>query len=161
MRPAFTVLLAVVCSTFNTVAWAGPIPAKPSGGSSFMLITPDEAKLPEAKLSPPRRGFDGSQPSNGPIVKFLRPENESTVAKPMVIKIVFERNLAPIDLSSLKVTYLKLISIDITDRIRPYLTAGGIEASNAEIPEGNHRLRFSISDTQGRLTEEVLAVLVE
>jgi hypothetical protein len=41
-------------------------------------------------------------------------------------------------------------AIDLTQRIRPYITANGIYVIDAEVPPGTHTLRVDVSDTDGR-----------
>ncbi len=156
----FGLALGVVFLSFS-LAQASPLQPQQTANSAFILITPDEARMPEGKLLPPKRKLQGSAESQGPVVRFVNPENESVAERPLAIKILFEQNKAPIDLSSFKVSYLKFLSIDITDRIRPYVNPNGIETANAQVPEGRHRLRFSIADTEGRTTEETLTVEVK
>ena len=55
----------------------------------------------------------------------------------------------PVDLTSLKVTVVKFLPFDITDRLRDYATADGIQVKEAKIPVGKHIVRISVADTQG------------
>ncbi|MBC7956452.1 MAG: hypothetical protein H7Y33_11360 [Cytophagales bacterium] len=65
---------------------------------------------------------------------------------------------ATIDLSTFKVLYGRL-RIDVTQRLAGHakVTATGLEAQNASLPEGSHRLMIQIADNQKRLAQhEVL-----
>ena len=57
-------------------------------------------------------------------------------------------------------TYLKAYSIDLTDRVRKYLTADGIDMANAEIPSGTHYLRINLKDKQDRTSTATIKVIV-
>jgi len=65
-----------------------------------------------------------------------------------------------IDPTSLSVKYLKVISIDLTDRMKPYLNDNRLVIKDLKVPEGKHRLQFSIAYTSGEksMMEIVLSV---
>jgi hypothetical protein len=124
-------------------------------GSADWLITPEEAArapAPDDDLIRSRGlfGSSGVGMDAGPGIEILKPTAEERQPKPLRILIRFIARSQPVDLSTLKVTVLKIIGIDITDRIQPYVTAEGIDIQEAKIPTGNHRLRISIADTTGQ-----------
>lgn len=127
-----------------------------NSGKLVLLVTPEEAAQPNAR---PMKGA-AAEPSDGPTIQIDAPTQDAEVAKPVPIRISFKENQAPVDVSSLKVTYLKLFSIDITDRVKPYVTAEGINIAQADLPSGSHKVRFSIKDTANRLTERTLKVKI-
>ena len=61
---------------------------------------------------------------------------------------------ASIDLSTFKVLYGRL-RIDVTQRLAGHakVTATGLEAQNASLPEGSHRLMIQIADNLKRLAQ--------
>ena len=61
---------------------------------------------------------------------------------------------ASIDLSTFKVLYGRL-RIDVTQRLAGHakVTATGLEAQNASLPEGSHRLMIQIADSLKRLAQ--------
>ncbi|MCO6431019.1 MAG: hypothetical protein J5J00_09175 [Deltaproteobacteria bacterium] len=123
-----------------------------------VLITLEEAGKPDAR---PIKGMsERVEPSEGPVIEFVAPRPESEVEKPVAISISFKENQAPIDISSLEVSYLKLFSIDITDRVKPYVTDIGIDIKEAELPSGSHKVKFSIRDIQNNLTERTLKIKI-
>lgn len=123
-----------------------------------MLITSAEAAQPDLKIS--KGMFDSEEPNEGPIIEFSAPTPGTEVEKPVPIKIYFKQNQAPVDISTLEVTYLKLISIDITDRVKPFATAAGINIEEADLPSGSHKVKFAIRDTKDNLTEKTLKIKI-
>ncbi len=55
-----------------------------------------------------------------------------------------------IDLASVQVSYLKTPAVDLTERIKPYLSVDGIDMPAAELPPGEHPIRIDIKDSEGR-----------
>jgi hypothetical protein len=49
------------------------------------------------------------------------------------------------------VTYLKEPAIDITQRIMPFITAQGIDVSQADVPPGKHQFWVELKDKDGRI----------
>ena len=114
------------------------------------IISPAEADLPLGRQLLSER----SDP-DGPKVIVRDPGEVAEVTPPVTIDVAFEADAgAAVDLKSLKVIYLKLFGIDITKRLRPYLTADGIHAVNAPLAPGHHTIEISVNDTAGRRTVE-------
>lgn len=78
----------------------------------------------------------------------------SKVASPFHFIILFQGRGSKIDLQSLRVIYLKVPSVDLTDRLRSYISARGIEMPAAETPPGYHRIQVQISDEEGLVTKK-------
>ena len=120
------------------------------------LITPKEAALPNASGTLATRGI-----SRGPAVKFSSPLPDSQVAAPFELKIIFEpRGDSKIDPNSVKVIYMKSPFVDLTPRLKNAISANGIDFSKADVPPGNHMIRITVKDNEGRETNSVLNVLV-
>ena len=110
------------------------------------LITPKEAKLPDAAGNLNTRGI-----SRGPGIKVVSPESGAQTKGPFEFKVDFEpRGGATIDKSSVKVTYMKSPVVDLTPRIKNSVTDTGIDMKNAEIPPGEHQVKISVKDSDGR-----------
>jgi hypothetical protein len=58
---------------------------------------------------------------------------------------------AVIDPNSVVVTYLKEPAIDITQRITPFISADGINISQADVPPGKHQFWIELKDNDGRI----------
>jgi hypothetical protein len=126
-----------------------------SAAHAEVLITAEEAKLP-ATAAPPMRGI-----TRGPGIEQLSPPPDRGVGSPLSFKIKFEiRNKVEIDPRSVKLVYVKAHAVDLTDRIRKYVTADGIEMDRAEVPPGVHMLRLDITDKQGRAASAIIKLTV-
>ena len=111
---------------------------------TVQLITADEAKQPAAATKPASRAI-----TRGPGVKLASPES---VSGPFALKIAFEpRGDSKIDAASVKVEYLKGAGIDLTDRVKGGIKPTGIEIPAAAAPAGEHPIRVSVRDSEGRL----------
>jgi hypothetical protein len=126
-------ILFVALMMLATSATAQPI----------QLITDKEAKLPAATQAPSRAI------TRGPNVKLLSPE--SVAAGGFPLKVVFEpRGSSKIDLASVQVIYLKNPSVDLTGRIKPAIRPDGIDLASVTAPGGDHPIRISVRDDEGR-----------
>ena len=126
--------------------------------NGFWLITPEEAALPGA--SPEELGVRGGVPLDigrevediGPMIEVVRPEENKPHSPPIEVSVRFAPRQQPIDFKSLKVTVVKFIAIDITDRVRPYLSETGIQIPDAKLPGGEHTVRVTLSDVTGAVS---------
>ena len=117
------------------------------------LILPEEAAM--APAPEPRRGIlevGREDISIGPVIEIVEPLNGGRGPMPIQVSIRFTPRSEPVDLASLKVTLVKFILIDITDRIRPYVTPEGIQVNEAKIPPGKHRVRITLADRAGEFS---------
>jgi hypothetical protein len=128
-----------------------------SGARAEVLITTDEAKLPaSSNAALPRRGI-----TRGPGIEQESPAFNQVVHSPLLFKIKFElRNKVAIDPATVKLVYLKATPVDLTERIKTHITAGGIVMDQAEVPPGVHLLRLDIKDMQGREAVAVIKLTV-
>lgn len=119
------------------------------------LITAKEAALPPAtKVA--SRGI-----SRGPSVKFVNPTPDSTVNSPFDLRVIFEpRGDSKVDVNSVKVTYLKFPYVDLTPRLKSAISVTGINFQNAEVPPGEHSVKLSVQDSEGRETNAVFNLVV-
>ncbi len=122
-----------------------PVPA----ARAFELVTPDEAALPAGEA--PSLVMRGSPLRRPNILVVSPPPAAGLVHSPIDLKLRFHAfGGAEIDPESVVVTYLKQPSIDITQRITPFITAGGIEIDKVEVPPGAHRFWIEVKDKNGR-----------
>lgn len=123
------------------------------------LITEAEAALP----SPPEAGLSMRGITRGPAIELEAPAPEAKhLTSPLPLKINFvARNNATIDKDSVKITYVKTPTVDLTTRLKAHLTSDGINMKQAEIPPGNHVIRVDVKDSQGRTSTALFKLSVE
>ncbi len=109
---------------------------------TVQLITEDEAKLPAAAQTVTRAI------TRGPGIKLVSPE---AVGKNFAFKVAFApRGSSKIDPASVQVVYLKNPQVDITSRVKAGIGAEGIEIAAAQAPAGEHPIKVSVRDDEGR-----------
>jgi hypothetical protein len=127
------------------LAMAGPVFAQTSP-AGLTLITEAEAGLPAlpAASMTMRAGV-----TRGPKVILVSPAGDAK--SPLHLRLKFESfGGAKIDPASVKVTYLKNPSVDLTKRLAPATQPDGIDVTAAEIPAGVHHIRVNLKDSEGR-----------
>ena len=130
-------LIRLICIAF---LFASPA----AFAQALQLITVDEAKQPAAASKPVSRAI-----TRGPGVKLASPES---VSGNFAFKVAFEpRGDSKIDPATVKVEYLKGAGVDLTERLKPSLKPTGIEVAAATAPAGEHPIRVSVRDSEGRL----------
>jgi len=148
---------------FSSTLWnSGP-------SHAVMLLTPQEAILGEMPAGESSREPLAEQrfivPESavtGPEIQILSPEPEKVYPSPLKVLVKFvPREGTQVDLSALKVECLKIIAINITDRIRAYITNQGIDVDKAELPSGAHKIRVTLRDTGGGVSSKVFTVKVQ
>ncbi|WP_424631153.1 hypothetical protein [Bradyrhizobium sp. SYSU BS000235] len=134
LRAGGLVLVAGFMFTMSALAYANDV-----------LITDDEAKLPPVKESSEKtRGI-----TRGPRIEYLADGNAAH--SPIHFRVKFQSfGGARIDTESLKVTYVKNPTVDLTPRVKPFTQPTGIDMPNAVLPPGNHVLRIDLKDSDGR-----------
>ena len=117
------------------------------------LITPKEAQLPAASGALQTRGI-----ARGPGIKVMSPDPAAAEVKsPFDLKIQFEsRGGNKIDPAATKITYLKATAVDLTPRLANAITDKGIDFSKAEVPPGEHNVKITVKDVEGRESSTVL-----
>ncbi len=111
---------------------------------ALQLISAEEAKLPAAASKPASRAI-----TRGPGVKLDSPES---VSGQFPLKIAFQpRGDSKIDMASVKVEYLKGNGVDLTERLKGGIKPAGIEIPTAAAPAGEHPIRVTVRDSEGRL----------
>jgi hypothetical protein len=116
----------------------------PGSAAAFELIKETESALPADQVR--ARGI-----SRGPTLVIESPRPDAgMLTSPVKLKIKFDAHGgAAIDPDSVLLTYAKKPAIDLTERVRPYISASGIDAQGAEAPPGTHRIIVEVSDTRG------------
>ncbi len=122
------------------------------------LLTEEEGTMKEA----PSGLYEiGRTLNDGPDIKVVKPEMNNEYKPPVKIIVLFvSKDGREVDLSKLKVEALKFLTIDLTKRVLPYTSKEGIDIENAKLPSGKHKIRVTIGDVDGRITQETFVVRV-
>jgi hypothetical protein len=115
--------------------------------ASNLLITADEARLPPPKgaIVADRRGI-----TRGPKIEVIAEHEQAH--SPVHLQLKFESfGGSKIDPDSVKVTYLRTPNVDLTERIKAFVRASGIDMPDAELPPGDHMIRVDVRDSDGRM----------
>mgnify|MGYP001544886671 CR=1 FL=1 len=97
-----------------------------------------------------------------PKIEIVEPRGKDTIEVPIKIYIRFiAEDGASIVVDTIRILY-GWLGIDITERIREHavITAKGIKADNAELPEGSHRITIKVADTKDRKAESTFRIRV-
>jgi hypothetical protein len=125
------------------------------GAGAATLITPDEAKLPPAAFPPLSRGI-----TRGPTVKVESPV--AAVTSPFRLIVSFASfGGAQIALDTVKLTYLRNPPVDLTARVKPFVTPQGLGITMAEAPPGTHNLILEVTDSNARIVKLPITITVE
>jgi hypothetical protein len=113
--------------------------------AGVVLITVDEARLPPPQQVAWSRGI-----TRAPRIE-LSPLDDGHLHSPFHFKLKFRAfGGSSIDPNSVAVTYVRGSNIDITSRVRPFANASGIDIPDAEAPPGEHLIKVTVSDSEGR-----------
>jgi hypothetical protein len=110
-----------------------------------VLITSAEANLP-GDVSSDKGIF------RGPTIFVASPApNGGTVRSPLHLRLTFmAHGGSGVDLNSVVVSYKKKPAVNLTDRVRPFLSPSGIDMPDAEVPPGYHSISVEVRDADGR-----------
>ena len=136
---------------------AGLASFAPAKAASLVLITADEAKLPPPKGAIPvsARGV-----TRGPKVELV--SQSGVIRSPTPLQLKFQTyGGAKVDLDAVQATYLRSPNVDLTPRIKPFVSATGIDVPAAELPPGEHVVRIDIKDSDGRAATASFILKVE
>lgn len=130
----------------------------PAEAEELWLISPEEAASAPAPAESliRSRGLN----SKGPRIEVLKPSEEEPQRSPLAIQVRFHPNPTAVNPDSVKVQLVKFISIDITDRVKPYLSEAGIDVKEANIPSGKHLVRIMVSDGKGETSSRDIELQV-
>lgn len=121
----------------------------------FELLSVEEAARPTERSF----GFAAQASDNGPVIDAG--DLEVQESRPFTLMVGFSaRDGAAPDLTTLRVECLKSPVIDLTPRLKPYVTPGGVTVERTTLPPGLHKFRVSINDVRGRLSEKDFTILV-
>jgi hypothetical protein len=149
IRHIFPAVLAIVATL--TAAHAA---------DAVQLITREEAGLPAPTTTP------ASPPSTRNLTRGPGIDTQSTAdkgidGKPFRLAVRFmPSNSVPIDPATVRVFYSRQPPVDITSRIKPYITPTGIDAPAVVVPAGSHVIEIEAADKEGRIGRRQLKLTV-
>jgi hypothetical protein len=109
------------------------------------LITKEEAGLPPG-LSDKARG-----PIPGPTIEVKSPPSDVRQRTPLRLLVQFKTfGGTPVDKDSVRMVYIKEPLVELTGRVRDFITPAGIEVKDAEVPPGRHTILIQLKDAAGR-----------
>ncbi|MCO5089962.1 hypothetical protein [Bosea sp. (in: a-proteobacteria)] len=121
------------------------------------LITPEEAGLPAATAA---SGQERNM-TRGPGIDALAPPAIG-VNGAFRFAVKFKpRNGVAIDPASVRVTYDRQPAVDLTARVKPFITADGIEAPAVVAPPGRHVILVEATDKEGRIGRGRMTLTIE
>ena len=117
-------------------------------GSGVWLVTPQEAALPPSTTSKAGRSI-----TRGPAIRQISPDKAVAANKPFDLHIDFAgRGGEKINAASVQIAILRGGNLDITGRLKPFVSERGIEMPAAMVPPGTHVLQVTVADAGGRQT---------
>ena len=167
MKPKQSLILVTVILFLNITGHGWTEDRK-----TISWITQEEAALPTMK--PKETSMDNQSKSKkqtfpinqqsvaGPIIKIEKPDQDQFYDDLIDILISFDKNPLgePVNMESLRVIYLKMFGIDITDRVRPYIKKTLIDANGIMFPEGEHEFEVRIKDIEDIESAKIFKVKV-
>jgi hypothetical protein len=114
--------------------------------AGIWVVTAQEAALPPSPSSKAGRAI-----SRGPAVRQVSPAGAVAPKKPFALTVEFAaRGGEKIDPNSVQIAILRGDNVNITQRLKPFITATGIKVTDAMVGAGTHVLQVTVSDSGGR-----------
>ncbi|HEY5797194.1 MAG TPA: hypothetical protein VIU82_19470 [Bosea sp. (in: a-proteobacteria)] len=131
---------AAVAATISSTAAKAAEPVQ--------LITREEAGLP----APDASGSAVRNLTRGPAIDTQGTLGSGVAGKPLRLAVKFvPSNGVPIDPESVRVIYRRQPALDVTTRVKAFITAQGIEAPAVLVPPGKHVIEIQAVDKEGRI----------
>lgn len=147
-----SVLVRHVLSAAYVVASLGAAAAEP-----IQLITPSEAGMP---VSATPNGSTRNL-TRGPGIDTLPTPDKGVDGKPFRLAVRFlPSNGVPVDPASVRVYYRRQPPVDITERIKSFISPAGIDAPSVVVPPGTHVIEIEAMDKEGRIGRRQLTLTV-
>ena len=123
-----------------------------------VLIKPEEAALPPS-INAPKVPLATRAITRRPDVILASPTKAAR--SPFNLRLKFQAHGgSTIRPDSFRLIYLKNPIVDLTARVRPYVTANGLEMPEATTPPGQHMIEAKVSDNDGRESSGVFVLNV-
>ena len=167
MKPKQSLILVTVILFLNitghgwtedrkTISWIT------QGEAALPTMKPKETSMDNQSKSKKQTFPINQQSVAGPIIKIEKPDQDQFYDDLIDILIRFDKNPLGelVNMESLRVIYLKMFGIDITDRVRPYIKKTLIDANGIMFPEGEHEFEVRIKDIEDIGSAKIFKVKV-
>lgn len=122
--------------------------------SGTWVVTDREAALPVSRENAGSRSV-----TRGPAIRQVSPSANVAPGRPFWLRVEFAgRGGEQVNAASVQVVLLRGGNIDITQRLRGFVSASGIDIPDALVPAGTHVLRVEVSDARGRQSTTVVEI---
>jgi hypothetical protein len=150
----------ILFAVASAILIASTASAGPEGGPLLLI---SQSELDALPLDTPVAWNSKPTSPEGPQIQIDSPTHNRTYEGPFPIKVEFLPGPKghEVDISSLKIEYKKAWGIDITDRIREYITGTVIDVEETELPRGRHTVEIEIADTAENLSRQIFTVTVK
>lgn len=141
------------------VAVLAMLPACAIAAEPVRLITREEAGLPMVASA----GGGYRNMTRGPGIDKVAPAAVGlNSASAFRLAVRFKpRNGVPIDPATVRVTYQRDPKVDLTARLKPFVSPEGIEAAAVLVPPGKHVIEIEATDKEGRTGRAQMTLTVE
>lgn len=114
-------------------------------GAGAWLISSSEAALPPSATSKAGRSI-----GRGPAIRQVAPAGTVPANAPFDLRVEFAgRGGEKISPATAQVVLLRGGNVDLTQRLKPYITPAGIAMPNAMVPPGTYVMEVTVADADG------------
>ncbi|PZN94393.1 MAG: hypothetical protein DCF30_20385 [Hyphomicrobiales bacterium] len=132
-------------------------PAHARAAEPVQLITREEAGLP----APDAVGVAVRNLTRGPGIDTQGTLGLGVAGKPLRLAVKFlPSNGVPVDPESVRVIYRRQPALDVTTRVKAFITPQGIEAPAVLVPPGKHIIEIQATDKEGRVGRSQMTLTV-
>ncbi len=161
--PLTLVVLTWVMLTSSTLfaEEIADLKSEPERSRAVLLVS--QAELDALPLDIPVAWSTKPTSPEGPAIEIASPTHNGTYEGPFPIKVEFLPGPKgyDVDINSLKLEYKKAWGIDITDRVREFITGTVIDVKESELPPGRHTVEIEIADVAKNLSRQIFTVIVK
>lgn len=144
--------------SLSTLIASLALAAAVSAAEPVQLITSEEAGLPPTSST----GQGTRNLTRGPGIDPLATPATAVAGRPFRLSVKFmPSNGVPIDPASVRVTYSRQPAVDLTARVKPFVSADGIDAPAVVVPPGRHVIEVQATDKEGRIGRKQFTLTVE
>lgn len=142
--------------------------------SAVLIIVSSPCAVPASTHAPPLElltanetartalhtyGFAAQAAGDGPEIAVTDLEVKNAEPFTLLVRIYPHDGTVP-DLATLRIECLKQPVIDLTERLKPFMTHEGVKVDRTLLPTGLHQFRVSVNDVRGRLSEKDFTISV-